>query len=158
MPLKKTFMKKVILNREKVSQNDYLLIEEITSLPKSNTKKVIVTTPQWLENKKTLKVKKNIGIKLNSDESINLIKNDINLFTIIQFNFLTFKDGRPFSEAKKLRSEFEFENEIRASGHIIPDQYVFLLRCGFNSVEIESSKKKFWLDFLKMDTGLYYQP
>ena len=85
-------MKKVILNREKVSQNDYLLIEEITSLPKSNTKKVIVTTPQWLENKKTLKVKKNIGIKLNSDESINLIKNDINLFKIIQFNYLTFKD------------------------------------------------------------------
>ena len=39
MPLKKIFMKKVILNREKVSQNDYLLIEEITSLPKSNTKK-----------------------------------------------------------------------------------------------------------------------
>ena len=104
-------MKKVILNREKVSQNDYLLIDDIASLPKSDTKKVIVTTPQWLKNKKTLKVKKNIGIKLNSDESINLIKNDINLFKIIQFNFLTFKDGRPFSEAKKLRSEFEFEND-----------------------------------------------
>ena len=49
---KKDLYEKVILNREKVSQNDYLLIEDITSLPKSNTKKVIVTTPQWLEIKK----------------------------------------------------------------------------------------------------------
>ena len=48
-----------------------------------------------------------------------------------------------FLKQKKLRSEFEFENEIRASGHIIPDQYIFLLRCGFNSVEIESEKKNF---------------
>ena len=55
MPLKKTFMKKVILNREKVLQNDYLLIDDIASLPKSDTKKVIVTAPQWLKNKKTLK-------------------------------------------------------------------------------------------------------
>ena len=150
-------MKKVILNREKVSQNDYLLIEEITSLPKSNTKKVIVTTPQWLENKKTLKVKKNIGIKLNSDESINLIKNDINLFKIIQFNFLTFKDGRPFSIAKTLRKKLNFKKEIRASGHILPDQYIFLIRCGFDTVEIKDEDFDVWVRFFKMDEGLYYQ-
>ena len=104
------------------------------------------------------KKRKNIGIKLNSDESISIIKDDIDFFKMIQFNFITFKDGRPFSEAKKLRVEFKFLNEIRASGHILPDQYIFLLRCGFSSVEIETSKKKFWLEFLEMDSGLYYQP
>jgi uncharacterized protein (DUF934 family) len=151
-------MKQVILNKAKVYKNDYFSLESIDKLPKSNSEKVIVTIKQWLENKTILKRKKYIGIKLNSDESINSIKKDINYFKIIQFNFLTFKDGRPFSEAKKLRVEFKFKNEIRASGHILPDQYIFLLRCGFNSVEIESAKKKYWLDFLKMDSGLYYQP
>ena len=151
-------MKQVILNKAKVYQNDYFSLESIDKLPKSNSEKVIVTIKQWLENKTILKRKKYIGIKLNSDESINSIKKDINYFKIIQFNFLTFKDGRPFSEAKKLRVEFKFKNEIRASGHILPDQYIFLLRCGFNSVEIETSKKKFWLEFLEMDSGLYYQP
>ena len=151
-------MKRVILNKEKVYQNDFVLLEDINSLTKSKSRKVIVTIKQWEENKKILKEKKNIGIVLNSDESISLIKKDINYFKIIQFNFLTFKDGRPFSEAKKLRIEFNFKNEIRAAGHILPDQYIFLLRCGFNSVEIEKTKKKFWLDFLKMDDGLYYQP
>ncbi|MBD22843.1 MAG: hypothetical protein CL572_04185 [Alphaproteobacteria bacterium] len=151
-------MTQVILKNDKVLQNDYFFLDNIANLPKSNTQKFIVTATEWLENKKVFREKKNIGIKLNSDESVSLIKEDIKLFKIIQFNFITFKDGRPFSEARKLRNEYKFTNEIRASGHIIPDQYIFLIRCGFDSVEIESKKKKFWLEFLKMDSGLYYQP
>ena len=150
-------MKQVILNKAKVYQNDYFSLESIDKLPKSNSEKVIVTIKQWLENKTILKRKKYIGIKLNSDESINSIKKDINYFKIIQFNFLTFKDGRPFSEAKKLRVEFKFKNEIRASGHILPDQYIFLIRCGFDTVEIDAKNVEVWVRFFKMDEGLYYQ-
>jgi len=151
-------MKQVILKKDKILQNEYVIINDLKDLSNFNSQKIIITVEQWLANKNILKKKKNIGIKLNSDESISMIKDDIDFFKMIQFNFITFKDGRPFSEAKKLRVEFKFKKEIRASGHILPDQYIFLLRCGFNSVEIESAKKKYWLDFLKMDSGLYYQP
>ena len=95
---------------------------------------------------------------LDSDQSIDLIKDDIELFSLVQFNFITFKDGRPFTEIKKLRKYWKFNGEIRASGHILPDQYVFLNRCGVDSFEIEEGKEKFWIDFFKMDEGLYYQP
>ena len=43
------------------------------------------------------------GIQLNSDESLDEITDDILYFSLIQFNFLSFKDGRPFSIAKTLR-------------------------------------------------------
>ena len=151
-------MKQVILKKDKILQNEYVIINDLKDLSNFNSQKIIITVEQWLANKNILKKKKKIGIKLNSDESISMIKDDIDFFKMIQFNFITFKDGRPFSEAKKLRVEFKFLNEIRASGHILPDQYIFLLRCGFSSVEIETSKKKFWLEFLEMDSGLYYQP
>ena len=151
-------MKQVILKKDKILQNEYVIINDLKDLSNLNSQKIIITVEQWLAKKNILKKKKNIGIKLNSDESISMIKDDIDFFKMIQFNFITFKDGRPFSEAKKLRVEFKFKKEIRASGHILPDQYIFLLRCGFNSVEIETSKKKFWLEFLEMDSGLYYQP
>ena len=151
-------MKQVILKKNKILQNEYVIINDLEDLSNLNSQKIIITLEQWLANKNILKKRKNIGIKLNSDESISIIKDDIDFFKMIQFNFITFKDGRPFSEAKKLRVEFKYLNEIRASGHILPDQYIFLLRCGFSSVEIETSKKKFWLEFLEMDSGLYYQP
>ena len=50
-----------------------------------------------------------------------------------------------------------FKNEIRASGHILPDQYIFLIRCGFDTVEIEDKDFDVWVRFFKMDEGLYYQ-
>ena len=89
--------------------------------------------------KRELLKKKKIraGILVNSDESLDQIINDIYYFSLIQLNFLSFKDGRPFSFARTLRKKFKFKNEIRASGHLLPDQYIFLIRCGFDTVEIE---------------------
>ena len=114
--LNKIYMKRVILNKEKIYQNDFEILEDINSLAKSKSRKVIVSIKQWQENKKILKEKNNIGIILNSDESVNIIKEDINYFKIIQFNFKTFKDGRPFSEAKKLRIEFFLKMKLELLG------------------------------------------
>ena len=109
-------MKKVILNKEKIYQNDFEILEDINSLTKSKSRKVIVSIKQWQENKKILKEKNNIGIILNSDESVNIIKEDINYFKMIQFNFLTFKDGRPFSEAKNLELNLNLKMKLELLG------------------------------------------
>ena len=149
----------IILNKDKPQKNEYIFWDESEKITSINKKKVILTKGLWIQKGQLLKKNKIIsGIQLNSDESLDEITDDILYFSLVQFNFLSFKDGRPFSIAKTLRKKFNFKKEIRASGHILPDQYIFLLRCGFSSVEIETSKKKFWLEFLEMDSGLYYQP
>ena len=101
---------------------------------------------------------KRFGVVLDSNESLGPIINYLKYLQIIQFNFLTFKDGRPFTLAKNLRRKFNFKNEIRASGHILPDQYSFLIRCGFDSVEIKQTDKLTWLKVLGMEAEEYYQP
>ncbi len=155
--LNKTYMNKIILRKDKISKNQYFFIDKSSEISKFS-EKLIFHINFWTENKKTLKRKKKIGIILDSNQSLDLIKDDIELFNLVQFNFLTFKDGRPFTEGKKLRKFWGFAGEIRASGHILPDQYVFLNRCGFDSFEIDEGKEKFWIEFFNMDKGLYYQP
>ena len=148
----------IILSKDKVQKNEYIFLDQLGQLGSFNKKKVILTKNLWLENKQLLlKKKKKIGIQINSDESLDEITDDILNFSLIQFNFLTFKDGRPFSVAKTLRKKLNFENEIRASGHILPDQYIFLIRCGFDTVEIDAKNVEVWVRFFKMDEGLYYQ-
>ena len=148
----------IILNKDKPQKNEYIFWDESEKIKSINKKKVILTKGLWIQKGQLLKKNKIIsGIQLNSDESLDEITDDILYFSLVQFNFLSFKDGRPFSEAKKLRSEFEFENEIRASGHIIPDQYIFLIICGFDTVEIEDKDFDVLVRFFKMDEGLYYQ-
>ena len=148
----------IILNRDKPQKNKYIFLDELEKINSLNKKKVILTKNLWIEKKQILKEKQiNVGIQINSDESLDEITEDLQYFSLIQFNFLTFKDGRPFSITKILRKKLNFEKEIRASGHILPDQYIFLMRCGFDTVEIEEKNMDVWIRFFKMDEGLYYQ-
>lgn len=58
---------------------------------------------------------------------------------VIQFP--AFRDGRGFSLARALRERHGFAGEIRACGHILPDQYVLLARCGVDTIELPASTK-----------------
>ncbi len=49
-------------------------------------------------------------------------------------------DGRGFSLAHIIRRDAAYKGELRAKGHIIPDQYAFAVECGFDSVEITSEQ------------------
>ena len=148
----------IILNKDKPQKNEYIFLDELEQIASLYKKKIILTKNLWIDKKQILKKKKiSVGIQINSDESIDEITEDLKYFSLIQFNFLTFKDGRPFSIAKILRKKLNFEKEIRASGHILPDQYIFLMRCGFDTVEIEEKNTDVWIRFFKMDEGLYYQ-
>ena len=148
----------IILNKDKPQKDEYIFLDDLEKITSINKKKVILTKSLWIQKGQLLKKNKIIsGIQLNSDESLDEITDDILYFSLVQFNFLSFKDGRPFSIAKTLRNKLNFKNEIRASGHILPDQYIFLIRCGFDTVEIEDKDFDVWVRFFKMDEGLYYQ-
>ena len=148
----------IILNKDKPQKNEYIFLDDLEKIISINKKKVILTKSLWIQKGQLLKKNKIIsGIQLDSDESLDEITDDILYFSLIQFNFLSFKDGRPFSIAKNLRKKLNFKNEIRASGHVLPDQYIFLIRCGFDTVEIEDKDFDVWVRFFKMDEGLYYQ-
>lgn len=55
----------------------------------------------------------------------------------ILIDFPDFKDGRGFTLATKLRAHCSFEGEIRAIGKFLPDQTLFLVRCGFDTALFE---------------------
>ena len=149
----------MILYEKEIKKDLFSRVSDLTELNNIKESSILISIDFWLSNKdEIINSKFNIGIEVNSDQSIELIQNDLKYFKLIQFHFASFKDGRPFSYAKKLKTLYKFSSEIRASGYVLPDQYVFLRRCGFDSINIEEKDLKTWLQFLEMDEGIYYQP
>ena len=149
----------IILEKQTEKKNFYQRIsQDEFSVNKIKTSSML-SLNQFMEAEKIIKSKDlKVGIFLNSDHSLDCVKDKLELFSIIQINFKSFKDGRPFTMAKELRKLHLYKGEVRASGHILPDQFVFLLRCGFDNVEIDDKEKKEWIELYNMDEGLYYQP
>ena len=56
--------------------------------------------------------------------------------SLVVIEFPKVRDGRGFSIARSLRERYGFAGELRAVGHILPDQHAFLMRCGFSSVVV----------------------
>jgi uncharacterized protein (DUF934 family) len=55
---------------------------------------------------------------------------------LVALAFPNFKDGRAYSQARVLREQFGFHGEMRATGNVLRDQFLFLLRAGFDAFEV----------------------
>jgi len=68
------------------------------------------------------------------------------------------KDGRAFTQARSLREHFAFQGEIRATGHVLPDHYRMLLRCGVSTVQVpEGADPAVWTRSADV-VDIAYQP
>ena len=56
---------------------------------------------------------------------------------LVALEFPKFRDGRAYSQARLLRETYEFRGELRATGDVLRDQFMFLLRAGFDAFEVK---------------------
>ncbi len=97
----------------------------------------IVSLERWQAERETLmEAGVPIGLRLRSDQSPRAIAEELEHFGVIALAFPKFTDGRPYSSARLLRERYGFTGELRAVGHVLRDQALFLLRCGFDAFEV----------------------
>ena len=53
---------------------------------------------------------------------------------LVVVEFPKFRDGRGFTVARSLRERHGFKGDIRAIGHVLPDQFAALVQCGFSTI------------------------
>jgi uncharacterized protein (DUF934 family) len=72
--------------------------------------------------------------------------------------FPVFRDGRAYSQARLLRERYGFKGELRATGNVLRDQFLFLVRAGFDSFEVtkEADAAAFAESVARYD--VFYQP
>jgi len=88
----------------------------------------IKSLDQWL----ALPGKAATAVCLEPDQSIDPLLEHLAAVELIVVHFVTFMDGRGFSQARELREQ-GYTGELRASGCFLADQLHYLQRCGFDS-------------------------
>jgi uncharacterized protein (DUF934 family) len=74
-----------------------------------------------------------LGVRLQPDDAVAELADDVTRLDLIELNFADFADGRPFSQAWLLRERLGYSGELRATGHYMPDQAFYLTRVGVNA-------------------------
>ncbi|WP_044562835.1 DUF934 domain-containing protein [Azospirillum sp. B4] len=81
-----------------------------------------------------------LGVFLASNQHPKDVADLLADVALVALDFPKFRDGRGFTVARELREYLGYRGTIRAVGHTIPDQYLFLVRCGVDQVEIPEGK------------------
>ena len=80
-----------------------------------------------------------LGAEITNDTDPDTLKDWFGRVELISVLFPKSADGRGFSIATRLR-RLGFDGELRATGHLIADQYALARSCGFDTVEISEAQ------------------
>ena len=72
--------------------------------------------------------------------------------------FPTFRDGRAYSQARLLRERHGYKGELRATGQVLRDQFVFMLRAGFDAFEVKKDADAEAFAATVKRYSVFYQP
>ena len=146
-----------VLKHGALQPNDWLTVADGEALPEG--KPVVVTLDRWLKERESL-IGRNapLGLRLRSEQSPLAVADDLARFELIVLEFPKFTDGRGYSHARILRQRLGYLGELRAAGNVLRDQYLFMDRCGIDSVELgEAARVPGFLESLG-EFSIWYQP
>jgi uncharacterized protein (DUF934 family) len=150
-----------ILKHGALQPNDWLTVADDAALPEG--KPAVVSLDRWLKEREALLGRPGdnrgpIGVRLKSDQSPMTIAEDLERISLIVLEFPKFTDGRGYSHARALRQRLGYKGELRAVGNVLRDQYLFMDRCGIDSIEIaDDANVAGYLESLG-EFSIWYQP
>jgi uncharacterized protein (DUF934 family) len=146
-----------LLKDGKLIDDPWSHIADEVAIPASG--QVIVGLKRWREERDSLIKRKDlVGVRLQSDHTAGDVADDLEHLGVVALAFPVFKDGRAYSNARRLRERHGYTGEIRAIGNVLRDQYLFMLRCGFDALEVkEGETEKDWQKATKA-FSVFFQP
>ena len=99
---------------------------------------ISVSFARWKQDRQQLLAHEGkLGVRIGPADAVDDIASDLKHIQLIELNFPDFADGRLFSLAWLLRGRYDYQGELRATGHYMPDQVFYLSRVGVNAFNPE---------------------
>jgi uncharacterized protein (DUF934 family) len=98
------------------------------------------------------------GVMWPNDRDIGELAPYLDLLALVALVFPAFKDGRAYSQARLLRERHGYRGELRATGDVLRDQFLFLVRAGFDAFEVKKDADAEAFAASVSRYSVFYQP
>src|SRR5580704_8595255 len=120
---------------------------------------ILVSATRFLENPEALFARTGkIGVIWPNNRDVDDLVPYLDRLALIALVFPTFRDGRAYSQARLLRERHLYRGELRATGQVLRDQFVFMLRAGFDAFEVKKASDADAFVLTAKRYSVFYQP
>jgi uncharacterized protein (DUF934 family) len=141
----------------KITDDSFVHLADGAELPADGA--VLVSAVRFLQNPESfLQRKAKSGVIWPNNRDVDDLVPYLDRLAAVALVFPSFRDGRAYSQARLLRERFQYRGELRATGQVLRDQFVFMLRAGFDAFEVkkQSDAEAFALTVKRY--SVFYQP
>jgi uncharacterized protein (DUF934 family) len=140
----------------RIVADDFVRLAADASLPPDAP--VLLPHARLLGNPDVLRRSPPTGVIWPNDRKVADLAPQLDRLALVALVFPTFKDGRAYSQARILREQYGFEGELRATGQVLRDQFVFMLRAGFDAFEVSKEADAAAFAETIRRYSVFYQP
>jgi len=120
---------------------------------------ILVPAARFLEDPQALLARAGkLGVIWPNNRDIDDLVPYLDRLAAVALVFPSFRDGRAYSQARLLRERYGFEGELRATGQVLRDQFVFMLRAGFDAFEVKKQSDAEVFAATANRYSVFYQP
>ena len=102
----------------------------------------LLSLAQWQEARATWPQDVPVGVRVPNTEDIETLADDLPRLALVALEFPKWVDGRAYSQAHVLRQRLGYAGEIRATGDVVVDMMLQLVRTGFDAVVLREGQRQ----------------
>jgi uncharacterized protein (DUF934 family) len=146
-----------LVKHGRIAADSFVHVADGAELPGDGA--VLVTAARFLEDPEALLRRAGkLGVIWPNNRDVDDLVPWLDRLAVIALLFPTFRDGRAYSQARLLRERHGYDGELRATGQVLRDQFMFMLRAGFDAFEVKKqSDADAFADTAKR-YSVFYQP
>jgi uncharacterized protein (DUF934 family) len=141
----------------KISTDAFLPAADDTPLPVDGA--VLISSARFLEDREAiLRRADKVGVIWPNNRDVDDLVPYLDRLAVVGLVFPTFRDGRAYSQARLLRERYLYRGELRATGQVLRDQFVFMLRAGFDAFDVKKQSDAEAFAETVQRYSVFYQP
>jgi uncharacterized protein (DUF934 family) len=141
----------------KISGDGFVHVADDAEIPGDGA--VLFSGARFLANAEVLSRRSGqTGVIWPNDRAVDELVPWLDRLAVIALVFPSFRDGRAYSQARLLRERFLYRGELRATGQVLRDQFLFMLRAGFDAFEVKKASDADAFAATAKRYSVFYQP
>ena len=146
-----------LVKNGKISTDAFIHVPDDEAVPEGGA--VLISAKRFLEDPALFAARVGeTGVIWPNNRDLDDLLPYLDRLAAVALVFPSFRDGRAYSQARLLRERHGYGGELRATGQVLRDQFLFMLRAGFDALEVkkESDAEAFALTAKRY--SVFYQP
>ena len=140
-----------------IATDPFVHVPDGAELPSDGA--VLISTARFLDDPETLLRRAGrLGVIWPNNRDVDDLVPWLDRLAAGALVFPSFRDGRAYSQARLLRERHGYDGELRATGQVLRDQFVFMLRAGFDAFEVKKDSDAEAFAVSAKRYSVFYQP